>query len=232
MGQARMLRMQLHRMLPFVHSCRSRVTLLGTLQPRVYYIESTEIWSLMDFQRVRECTGMGCVCLLDVDGFFPTADLCRHPHASLCPTAFFCLFASTSRGITQFYPLPLSPHHLLQIASGSLAEHLFDLVQTIGSHITHGCEVREARPCVLSLPSPPHASPHMPLVSARCSTLVHPVRSPTPPITDVPCPSHHVQHLQVQGPGVPVRHREHHVLQAVPQLLPQEVWACARHAPA
>ena len=48
-----MLRMQLHRMLPFVHGCRSRTTLMGLLQPRVYYIEGTDMWSLEDFDRVR-----------------------------------------------------------------------------------------------------------------------------------------------------------------------------------
>jgi hypothetical protein len=44
--------MQLYRMRPFVMNCTSRTSLLGLLEPRVYYIESTEMWSLADFPRV------------------------------------------------------------------------------------------------------------------------------------------------------------------------------------
>jgi hypothetical protein len=52
LGQVRMLRVQLNRMKPFVNTCLSRVTLLGLLEPRSYYMDSVELWALSDFAKV------------------------------------------------------------------------------------------------------------------------------------------------------------------------------------
>ena len=54
MGQARLLRMQLFRMRPFILACKSRTLLLSLLDSRMHYLDGIEVWALADFQRVRD----------------------------------------------------------------------------------------------------------------------------------------------------------------------------------
>ena len=53
LGHIRAVRTQLYRMKPYVSNSLSRGALMNLLESRRYYIDSSEMWALADFPRVR-----------------------------------------------------------------------------------------------------------------------------------------------------------------------------------